>query len=113
MHKDLRPLYTLTVDEFKELSKTIAIDYRYLIKPDENVQEPKSDIIYLDEVIRLTGYKESTVYSKVCRKEIPVISTGRPLAFSREEILKWMMDGRPTVSEMIAKEFMNLKNKKK
>lgn len=113
MHKDVRPLYTLTVEEFKELSKTIALDYRYLIKPDETMQEPKSDIIYLDEVIRLTGYKESTVYSKVCRKEIPVISTGRPLAFSREEILKWMKDGRPTVSEMIAKEFMNLKNKKK
>jgi predicted DNA-binding transcriptional regulator AlpA len=112
MHKDVRPLYTLTVEEFKELSKTIALDHSYLLKPDETVQEPKSDIIYLDEVIRLTGYKESTVYSKVCRKEIPVISTGRPLAFSREEILQWMKDGRPTVAEMLAIEF-NLKNKKK
>jgi predicted DNA-binding transcriptional regulator AlpA len=113
MHKDVRPLYTLTVEEFKELSKTIALDHSYLLKPDETVQEPKSDIIYLDEVIRLTGYKESTVYSKVCRKEIPVISTGRPLAFSREEILQWMKDGRPTVAEMLAIEFTNLKNKKK
>ncbi len=113
MHKDVRPLYSLTVEEFKELSKTIALDNSYLLKPDETIQEPKSDIIYLDEVISLTGYKESTVYSKVCRKEIPVISTGRPLAFSREEILQWMKDGRPTVAEMLAIEFTNLKNKKK
>jgi predicted DNA-binding transcriptional regulator AlpA len=113
MFEDKRPIYTLTVEEFKELSKTIAIDNSYLLKPAEPIQQVKNDIIYLFELMQLTGYKESTVYSKVCRKEIPVISTGRPLAFSREEILKWMMDGRPTVSEMIAKEFMNLKNKKK
>jgi predicted DNA-binding transcriptional regulator AlpA len=113
MHRDERPLYTLTVEEFKELSKTIALDNSYLVKPTKISEEPKSDIIYLDEIMELTGYKESTVYSKVCRKEMPVISTGRPLAFSREEILQWMNDGRPTVAEMIANEFTNRKNKKK
>lgn len=113
MFEDQRPLYTLTVEEFKELSKTIALDNSYLQKPAETILQPKTDIIYLDEVIQLTGYKESTVYSKVCRKEMPVISSGRPLAFSREEILQWMKDGRPTVAEMIANEFTNRKNKKK
>jgi hypothetical protein len=44
---------------------------------------------------------------------MPVISNGRPLTFSREEILQWMKDGRPTVAEMIANEFTNRKNKKK
>ena len=113
MHKDVRPLYTLTVEEFKELSKTIALDYRYLLLPDETVQESKSDIIYLNEAAELTGYTIKTIYSKVCRKEMPVISTGRPLAFSREEILQWIIDGRPTVAEMIAKEVTNRKNKNK
>jgi predicted DNA-binding transcriptional regulator AlpA len=113
MQEDKRPLYTLTVEEFKELSKTIAVDNSYLLRPVEIKQQPKSDIIYLSEMMELTGYKESTVYSKVCRKEIPVISNGRPLAFSREEILQWMKNGRPTVAEMIAIEFTNLKNKKK
>lgn len=113
MNEESRPLYTLTVEEFKELSKTIALDNSYLVKPAKISEEPKSDIIYLDEIMELAGYKESTVYSKVCRKEIPVISTGRPLAFSREEILQWMKDGRPTVAEMKANEFINRKNKKK
>jgi predicted DNA-binding transcriptional regulator AlpA len=113
MQENERPLYTLTVEEFKELSKTIALDNSYLIKPAKIGEEPKSDIIYIDEIIQLTGYKESTIYSKVCRREIPVISFGRPLTFSREEIIQWMKDGRPTVAEMLAKEFSNLKNKKK
>jgi predicted DNA-binding transcriptional regulator AlpA len=113
MQEDKRPLYTLTVEEFRALSKTIAVDNSYLLRPVEIKQQPKSDVIYLSEMMGLTGYKESTVYSKVCRKEIPVISNGRPLAFSREEILQWMKNGRPTVAEMIAIEFTNLKNKKK
>jgi predicted DNA-binding transcriptional regulator AlpA len=113
MFENQRPLYTLTVEEFKELSKTIALDNSYLIEPAKISEEPKSDIIYIDEIIQLTGYKESTIYSKVCRREIPVISFGRPLTFSREEIIQWMKDGRPTVAEMLAKEFSNLKNKKK
>jgi predicted DNA-binding transcriptional regulator AlpA len=113
MHGDTRPIFTLTVEEFKELSKKIALDNRYLLRPAEPERLPKSDIIYMDEIVELTGYKESTVYSKVCRKEIPVISNGRPLAFSRQEILQWMKDGRPTVAEMIANEFTNTKNKKK
>ena len=113
MFEDKRPIYTLTVEEFKELSKTIALDNSYLFKPVESIQEQKSDIIYLDEVIQLTGYTEKTVYSKTCRKQMPVISNGRPLTFSREEILQWMKDGRPTVAEMIANEFTNRKNKKK
>jgi predicted DNA-binding transcriptional regulator AlpA len=113
MQQDERPLFTLTVEEFRELSTTIAVDNSFLYKASEPNKKEQSDIIYLDEVIQLTGYKESTVYTKVCRKEIPVISTGRPLAFSREEIIQWMKDGRPTVAEIIAKEFSNLKNKKR
>jgi len=112
MFEDKRPIYTLTVEEFIELSKTIALGNSYLLQPAETNKEPKSDIIYLEEVIQLTGYKEKTVYSKVCRKEMPVISNGRPLTFSREEIFQWMKDGRPTVAEMIANEFTNRKNKK-
>ena len=53
-------------------------------------------------MIALTGYKASTIYSKVCRGEIPTISTGRPLTFSKNEILQWMKSGRPSLTEMKA-----------
>lgn len=113
MQEDQRPLFSLTVEEFKELSKTIAIDNSYLIKLLAPVEKDPRDVIFIDEVIVLTGYKESTVYSKVCRKEIPVISYGRPLTFSKEEIIKWMKSGKPTVADMKAQIFINDQKKKR
>lgn len=114
MQQDERPLFSLTVDEFKELSKTIAVDCSYLIQPPAPEEKEPRDIIFIDEVMVLTGYKDSTIYSKVSRKEIPVVSYGRPLTFSKAEILTWMKSGKPTVAEMMAEELMNeQKNKKR
>jgi predicted DNA-binding transcriptional regulator AlpA len=103
MQGDNRPLYSLTVEEFRELSRMIAEDNIILLSPSEPKEKTQSDILYLEDVKQLTGYKDSTVYSKVCRKEIPVISSGRPLSFSRAEITQWIIDGRPTIAEMKAK----------
>jgi predicted DNA-binding transcriptional regulator AlpA len=102
MNTDNRPLYSLTVEEFRELSRMIAEDNIILLNPSEPKEKTQSDILYLEDVKKLTGYKDSTVYSKVCRKEIPVISSGRPLSFSRAEITQWIKDGRPTIAEMEA-----------
>lgn len=107
MIDEKRPLYTLTVGEFRELNKVIAFDVSHLIQPPVPIEKAESDILFIDEITQLTGYKESTVYTKVCRREIPVMSYGRPLTFSKKEILNWMKSGKPTVAEMKAKELMN------
>jgi hypothetical protein len=44
--------------------------------------------------------KEKSIYSKVSRLELPSISRGRPLLFSRAELQLWMKLGRPTIAEM-------------
>ncbi len=105
MEKETRPLYTLSVEEFIELSRTIAVDNSFLLTPSDLKEKMQNDIIYLEDVMELTSYKDSTVYSKVSRKEIPVISGGRPLTFSREEIIQWIKDGRPTIAEIKAKKW--------
>lgn len=107
MQQDERPLFSLTVDEFKELSKIIAVDISYLIQPPAPIEKEPRDVIFIDEVKVLTGYKESTIYSKVSRREIPVISYGRPLTFSKAEVLNWMKSGKPTVAELMAQVLMN------
>lgn len=108
-----RPIFSLTVEEFKELSKIIAVDISYLIKsPAPEAKEPK-DVIFINEVVVLTGYKESTIYSKVSRREMPVLSYGRPLTFSKAEILNWMKSGKPTVAEMMAEVLLNDQKKKR
>lgn len=95
-----RPLCTLSVEEFIELSRMIAVDNSVLLTYTDSEDKMQNDIIYLEDVMELTSYKDSTVYSKVSRKEIPFVSGGRPLTFSREEIIQWIKDGRPKIAEM-------------
>jgi len=34
---------------------------------------------------------EKTIYSKVCKREIPFVKAGRRLLFDRDEIDKWLV----------------------
>jgi len=107
-----RPLFTLTVQEYIELNRSL-INERAIHTPAPRAEEKKLDIIYLEEAAALTGYTDNTVYTKVSRREIPVVSSGRPLTFSRKQLNEWMAKGRPSVAEMIAEDFINHKNKQK
>ncbi|WP_299114112.1 hypothetical protein [uncultured Winogradskyella sp.] len=96
-----KPLYSLTVGEYIDLSKeAFTREAERIINSYQNkngTSISNSDIIFINEVKELTGYKNSTIYSKVCRFEIPVISKRRPLTFSRKDIINWLKDGKPSV----------------
>jgi len=66
----------------------------------------ENDIIFLDDVVRLTGYRKATIYTKICRFQIPVVSRRRPLTFSREAILQWMKDGKPSLIDTEADDYL-------
>ena len=110
--KDLsKPLYSLTVGEYIDLSKqAFANEARKLMSDSEgNNRKSKSntDIIFMNEVVELTGYKVSTIYSKVCRFEMPVISRRTPLTFSRKDIIDWLKEGKPSVIDQEANDYLN------
>lgn len=110
--KDLsKPLYSLTVGEYIDLSKqAFANEAKKLIadsNSDSSKSKSNSDIIFVEEVQDLTGYKKSTIYSKVCRFEMPVISKRRPLTFSRKDIINWLKDGKPTVIDIETKDYLS------
>lgn len=110
--KDNRPLFTLTVQEYIELRKSLDNENKGKSILVREVKEEK-DIIYLEEAKTLTGYTDNTIYTKVSRREMPVISSGRPLTFSRKQLNEWMAKGRPSIAEMIAEDYMNHKNQRK
>lgn len=106
-----KPLYTLTVGEYIELNKKIFTEeterlLRLNTQKDKNVKEDQ-DIIFVDEVLSLTGYQRSTLYSKICRFEIPVVSRRKPLTFSRKEIIKWLHDDKPSVIDKEMEKYLN------
>ena len=114
MKIDNRPLFQLLVHEYIELTNEL-FDQRFRESAMQNVvTAPLPDLIYIDEAAKITGYTEKTIYSKVSRQEVPIVSAGRPLTFSRTQLNKWIMAGRPSTSETIANAFCdNRKNKVK
>ena len=106
-----KPIYSLTVGEYLELNKKIfANEADRIINNYQNKQgghNSTKDIIFIDEVKKLTSYKKSTIYSKVCRFEMPVISKRRPLTFSRKDIIDWLKEGKPNVIDQEAKDYLS------
>ncbi|GAA0743105.1 hypothetical protein [Gaetbulibacter jejuensis] len=110
--KDLsKPLYSLTVGEYMELSKeAFAQEAKKLIVNNDEISDKSnsnSDIIFVEDVQQLTGYKKATIYSKVCRFEMPVVSKRRPLTFSRKDIVNWLKEGKPSVIDREANDYLS------
>ena len=101
-----RPLYSLSIKEFLSLQNEAheqkLLDLVQKVASDNRLENQKeeTDTIHLADASLLTGLKEKSIYSKVSRLELPSITRGRPLLFSRAELQLWMKIGRPTVVEM-------------
>ena len=104
-------LFQLTTDEFISLYRGMLNDVlpgliREGIKEHlKGINPEQQDTIGVEEAAKVTGLKLKSIYSKVSRLELPALTRGRPLMFSRLELEKWMKAGRPSVTETMAKEW--------
>jgi len=116
-------LFQLSVDEFKALHKNVLtevisakLENEIKEKMNEVLQDfedsrfdafekRKSNTIKIAEVSTMTGLTIKTIYTKVSRAEMPVLTRGRPLIFSRKVIQKWLDDGKPSVVMMKYEEY--------
>ena len=48
------------------------------------------ELMTIKEIADTTGLSTSTIYKKVCRREIPYIKLGNRLRFDQEEIRGWL-----------------------
>ena len=58
------------------------------------VEENKDEILNIQEASKLLNLSVSTIYSKVCKREIPVNKQGKRIYFYRHELMKWIKSGR-------------------
>ena len=108
-----KPLYTLTIGEYKELQRELLNEQADLLAEKNSTKLPKKedeDIIFLEEVCHITGYTKPTLYSKISRFEIPVLSRGKPLTFSKKNIIDWIYQGKPNILDAQADEYLRSKN---
>jgi excisionase family DNA binding protein len=75
-----------------------------------DLREPEALLLTLKEASAFVNLAESTIYSKVCRMEIPVIKKGKKLYFQKEELLKWLLEGKRSKQTQVndaASDFFN------
>lgn len=81
-----KPLFSLTVEEFIAIQQSVV-----------NIPSPiteQSKFLGIEEAMRLTGYKKSTLYRKTCMGTIPFIKRGAKILFIREELENWILENR-------------------
>lgn len=111
-----KPLYMLTISEYKELHQDMLSEQLSAMTElisNSVKKSPKSDIIFIDDAMELTGYAKPTIYSKVCLYEIPVLSRNKPLTFSKKTLIEWIEQGKPNVLELQADQHIEKANKRK
>lgn len=60
------------------------------------------DMLTINEACAFTGYKKSTIYGLVSRREIPHSKKGKNLYFSRRELDEYMREGKRKTRTEIA-----------
>lgn len=108
------PLWQLSLGDFLDLQKKelrLMLESVMKEQAPRKQQDPKQpeEPIDLNEAIRLTGLSKPTIYCKVSRGEMPVLSRRRPLRFSRTDLLQWLHDGRPSNIETALKNYSKRK----
>ncbi len=88
---------------------------RLILKRNEPIQSNASDLVTIQEAADLLHLSVPTCYTKVSKRELPHTKKGGRLYFSRQELLKWLQQGRRKTNAELEQEendYLALKKKK-
>lgn len=78
-----------------------------------NLDTVNKHLMTISEAALFLNLSTSTIYSKVCKMEIPVHKKGKRLYFERRELYEWIKEGRrKTATELHNEADLYLKNTK-
>lgn len=98
-------LIHLTVNQMKEVIESV-------FQQSSILSDNQPELIGVEEVIKLTGYKKTSIHKLVHERKIPFHKPahgGRRLFFRRTEINEWLQSNRVETNEEF---FQNHKNRK-
>lgn len=112
IHDDVL-LVQLTVTQMKDIIKSV-------LQETSSPRMRESEILSIEEVSKLTGYKKSTIYKLTYERKIPFHKPahgGRKIFFRKNEINLWLQSNRIETQEEVfeslkEKEFKTNKNGK-
>jgi len=98
---------TLTFDQLPEavtkMQEKLDNIEQLLISRQERSPE-QEELMSISKAAEFLDLAVPTVYSKVCRKEIPVNKRGKRLYFYRSELTEWIKSGRKKTADEIREE---------
>lgn len=62
------------------------------------------ELLTIEDAAKFLNLSVPTIYSKVCRKEIPVNKQGKRLYFYKSELIAWIKSGRKKTAAEIHRE---------
>jgi len=72
---------------------------------------PENEILNITDAAAFLRLTKSTIYSKVCRGELPAYKTGRRLYFDKTELTEWIKSARKKTNEDTRRDARNYMNK--
>ena len=114
MDDENKPLFTLTIAQYSKILRKVIgeeVDRILMERQEEtNNQNQETDICDIVQASEITRLVKSTLYSKVSKKQIPCLSRGKPLLFSRDHLEMWLQAGRPKTDSIdVIKEILRKK----
>lgn len=92
--------FDLLPQAISELIERVA-SIEKLLREERAPAAPDNQLLNITEASALLRLTKSTIYSKVCRGEIPAFKTGRRLYFDKAELTAWIKSSRKTTNEAI------------
>ena len=106
MDNEDKPLFPLTIAQYSKILRAIIgeeVDRILMERQEEtNNQNQETDICDIVQASEITRLVKSTLYSKVSKRQIPSLSRGIPLLFSRDHLEMWLQAGRPKTDSIDA-----------
>jgi excisionase family DNA binding protein len=89
------------VTEILERMKTIES----LLSGEKIAWDIQDEMLNIKETSAFLKLSVATIYSKVCRGEIPAIKPGRQLYFNKAEMVEWLKQKRKNTTQELIAEF--------
>ncbi|MFD0792080.1 helix-turn-helix domain-containing protein [Mucilaginibacter litoreus] len=82
-----------------------------LLNRERQPVQPENEILNITDAAAFLRLTKSTIYSKVCRGELPAYKTGRRLYFDKAELTEWIKSARKNTNEDTRRAARNYLNK--
>lgn len=112
-----RIIIEIDQEELKEIVEEAVRKVMQNFASPMNNNSDEEHLLTIDEACAFLKMKKATLYQKTHKREIPFVKKGKPLFFSRQDLIQWRLSGKKeTIEESLIRAEMEAevsKHKKK